>query len=128
MVIDSSALVAIMTGEAAANALIDSILADPVRMIAAPTVLETSIVLERRSGQELVAIFDEFLRDIRASIEPFEREHLTAARAAYHRFGKGRHPAALDFGDCFSYALAIVADEPLLFCGGDFALTDVRPA
>jgi ribonuclease VapC len=125
VVIDSSALVAVLMREDGSSVLLDAIEADPVRLVAAPTVLEVSIVLERRSGREFVEILDVFLARIRAVIRPFDTQHLSAARTAFSRFGKGRHPAGLNFGDCFSYALAQVEGEPLLFKGNDFSQTDV---
>ena len=128
MVIDSSALVAVLTGEEGSRALLDAIEGDPVRMMAAPTLLEASIVLERRGGRELVEILDVFLARIRAEVRPFGAEHLSIARTAFSRFGKGRHPAGLNFGDCFSYALAQIEGEPLLFKGTDFSQTDATSA
>lgn len=125
MVLDSSALVAILTGEASATALLNAIEADPNRLVAAPTVLEASIVLERRGGRELVEVLDVFLARIRATIRPFDADQMSLARSAFSRFGKGRHPAGLNYGDCFSYALAQFAGEPLLFIGSNFAQTDV---
>lgn len=127
MVIDSSALVAIVTGEPERRSFIDAIAATDTRLVAAPTLLETSLVLLSRAGEGRL----QDLRDVcaRGAVEivPFGPAHVELALDAFRRFGKGRHPAGLDFGDCFAYALAKATGEPLLFKGEDFARTDIRP-
>lgn len=128
MVIDSSALIAILCDESTASRLAMSIDQSDVRMISAATVLEASLVLLSRYGAEGEIQLDSFLRDIKADIIPFDEQQIAAARDAARVFGRSRHRAALNFGDCFSYALATVRGEPLLFVGEDFALTDVRVA
>lgn len=125
MVIDTSALVAMMTGEATAERLIRALEADPERLVSTATIVETSLVLMGRYGDAGDVQLDRFLRSIGAEVVPVGEEHATIARDAALRFGKGRHPAGLNFGDCFSYALAAARGAPLLFVGDDFRQTDV---
>lgn len=126
MVIDTSAIVAIALNEPDAAEIEVQIADDPVRLISAATVLEATIVLETRLGDAGGREFDLWLLKIGAEIVPVDTEQSDAARRAWRRFGKGRHPAALNYGDCFSYALALTRGEPLLFHGQDFAKTDVN--
>jgi ribonuclease VapC len=126
MVIDTSALVAIFLAEPERKLLLDLVLQAETRMISAATVLGTGIVLEARRGESAGREFDLFL--VRASLQivPVDSEQTEIARSAWRKYGKGRHPAALNFGDCFAYALAKFAGEPLLSKGTDFAATDVE--
>ena len=124
MVIDTSAIVAIALNEPEATKLEERIADDPVRLISAATVLEATIVLETRLGEAGGREFDLWLHKLGAEIVAVDAEQMDAARRAWRRYGKGRHPAALNFGDCFSYALALIRGEPLLFKGEDFARTD----
>ena len=126
MVIDTSAIVAIALNELDAAELEVRIADDPVRLISAATMLEATIVLETRLGDAGAREFDLWLLKIGAEIVPVDAEQADAARRAWRRFGKGRHAAALNYGDCFSYALALTRGEPLLFKGEDFAKTDVN--
>ena len=126
MVIDTSAIVAIARNEPDAAELEVRIADDPVRLISTATVLEATIVLETRLGDAGGREFDLWLLKIGAEIVPVDAEQADAARRAWRRFGKGRHAAALNYGDCFSYALALTRGEPLLFKGEDFAKTDVN--
>jgi ribonuclease VapC len=126
MVIDTSAIVAIALNEPDAAELEVRIADDPVRLISAATVLEATIVLETRMGDAGGREFDLWLLKIGAEIVPVDAEQADVARRAWRRFGKGRHAAALNHGDCFSYALALTRGEPLLFKGEDFAKTDVN--
>jgi ribonuclease VapC len=126
MVIDTSAIVAIALDEPEAAAFEERIADDPVRLISAATVLEAAIVLESRLGEAGGREFDLWLLKVGADIVPVDADQIAAARRAWRRFGKGRHPAGLNYGDCFSYALAFSRDEPLLFKGEDFARTDLR--
>ena len=126
MVIDTSAIVAIALNEPDAAELEVRIADDPVRLISAATMLEATIVLETRLGDAGGREFDLWLLKIGAEIVPVDAEQADAARRAWRRFGKGRHAAALNYGDCFSYALALTRGEPLLFKGEDFAKTDVN--
>jgi ribonuclease VapC len=128
MVIDTSAIVAIFFNEADAQRYRESIVDDPVRMISAATVVETSMVIEARFGEAGGAELDLWLHKADVEIIAVTEEHADLARRAWRRYGKGRHPAGLNFGDCFSYALAALSGEPLLFKGNDFAQTDIRAA
>ena len=126
MVIDTSAVMAILTREPAAERLVAALDADPTRLISAATVVEASLVLLGRYGDAGEPLLDRLLRGIGAEVVPVGDEQVTLARDAALRFGRGRHPAALNFGDCFSYALSLSRGEPLLFVGDDFARTDVE--
>lgn len=126
MVIDTSAIVAIALNEPDAAELEVRIADDPVRLISAATVFEATIVLETRLGDAGGREFDLWLLKIGAEIVPVDAEQAGAARRAWRRYGKGRHAAALNYGDCFSYALAHTRGEPLLFKGEDFAKTDLN--
>ena len=128
MVLDSSAIVAIHLKEPGHDRLIDAIDRAEVVVIGAPTLLETAMVLTTRLGQDARPLLSAFLRRLEAEVIAFNEEHLDAATTAFLRFGRGRHPAALNFGDCMSYAVASVAGLPLLFTGGDFAQTDIARA
>lgn len=129
MIIDTSALVAILTQEDDARAYADAMgrAAGELR-ISAGTLVEASIVMERRGDLEAGRDLDRLLREMRAEIMPVTPRQAEIARDGWRRFGKGRHRAALNLGDCFAYALAIERGEALLFKGGDFALTDVKKA
>jgi ribonuclease VapC len=126
MVIDTSAIVAIAFNESDASEIEVRIADDPVRLISAATVLETTMVIETRLGDAGGREFDLWLLKIGAEIVPVDAEQVDAARRAWRRYGKGRHAAGLNYGDCFSYALAVTRGEPLLFKGEDFAKTDVN--
>jgi ribonuclease VapC len=126
MVIDTSALVALLLGEESAARLVTTIDAAHSRKVSAATVLEASLVLLGRYGEAGEVQLDRLLQAIRAEVVAVDEVQLAAARDAAHRFGRGRHPAALNFGDCFSYALSVSIGEPLLFVGEDFARTDVE--
>ena len=128
MVIDSSAFVAVMLGEPERTAFIKSIVTTSTRIAGAPTVLETSMVLLSRKGEAGLTEFRAFYARAAVQTARFEPEQIDLALDAYRRFGKGRHPAGLNYGDCFSYALAKATGEPLLFKGDDFPRTDVERA
>lgn len=125
MVIDSSVLVAMLCDEPEAEIYETTIEADPVRLISAASFLEASLVIESRYGERGTLELDLLVHHTRAEIIPVDREQAEIGRQAYRRFGKGRHPAGLNFGDCFAYALTRVSGEPLLFQGGDFSRTDI---
>jgi ribonuclease VapC len=126
MVIDSSALVAILLGETDRGRLQSAIEADEVRIVSAVTKLEAGIVMAGRLGQQGGIELQNLLTWIGATIVPFDERQADIARDAFLRYGKGRHKAGLNFGDCAAYALAIAEAEPLLFKGTDFAATDVE--
>ena len=126
MVIDTSAVLAIFLAEPERKPFLDSILQAETRMISAATVLETGIVLEARRGESAGREFDLFVVRANLQIVPVDSEQPEIARSAWRKYGKGRHPAALNFGDCFAYALAKALGEPLLAKGTDFAGTDIE--
>lgn len=128
MILDSSAIVAIATEEPGCLELIDKLNDAPSLAIGAPTLVETALVLRSRLSSEPRAFLDRFLSEWSVTVVPFGEDHWKAAANAHTRFGRGRHKAALNFGDCLSYATAKLADMPLLCTGGDFAKTDVTIA
>jgi ribonuclease VapC len=129
MIVDTSALIAIAWNEPERARFEDVIEADPVRLISAASVLEGAIVMMRRAGRaaasDAVARFHELVDQLGLEIEPVSASQISIAEAAYSSFGKGMHPAGLNFGDCFAYALAKETGEALLFKGDDFAQTDM---
>lgn len=125
MVIDSSAIVAIALDEPEAPLIERRIVDDPVRLVSAATLLEAAIVVEARYGEAGGRELDLWLSSIGAEIILVDLAQVEEARRAWRKFGKGRHPAGLNFGDCFSYALAKSRGEVLLFKGDDFSKTDV---
>ena len=126
MVVDTSAIVAILLREPLADRLVAALEASHIRLVSAATVVETSLVVLERFGEAGDPQLDRLLRGIGAEVVPVGDEQVLLARDAALRFGRGRHPAALNFGDCFSYALSVSRGEPLLFVGDDFAKTDVE--
>lgn len=125
MVIDTSALLAILQDEPERRAFNEAIESADARSISAATFVETSIVIESRYGAEGLRDLDLLIAKAGIDLVAVDAEQADLARTAFSRFGKGRHPAGLNFGDCFSYALARSLAEPLLYKGGDFSLTDV---
>jgi ribonuclease VapC len=125
MIIDTSALIAIVRSEPEADELVDAIEGASTRAISAASVVEASLVLIARYGDSGDALLDRLLRTLDIDIAPVTESQTALARDAALRFGRGRHPAALNFGDCFSYALAMERNEALLFVGDDFSRTDV---
>ena len=128
MVIDTSAIVAILCNEPQAAKLERALVASRVRLVPATCVLEARMVLVSRRGEHALAEVDLWLNKIEADIIPVDADLVDLATRAWLIYDKGRQPAALNFADCFSYALAKRADEPLLFIGGDFSQTDVEAA
>jgi ribonuclease VapC len=126
MVLDTSAVIAILFDEPDAEVLERQIVDDPVRLVSAGTVIEATIIIESRLGDAGGREVDLWLQRASIEIVPVDVEQMETARRAWRRFGRGRHPASLNYGDCFSYALAVTRDEPLLFKGNDFARTDVK--
>ena len=125
MVIDTSALIALLGMEPEAARLAAAIEADGTRLISAASILEAAEVIESRYGPDGGRELDLLVAKAGLSVEPVTAQQAEIAREAWRRFGKDRHPASLNFGDCFSYALARVTGEPLLFKGTDFTQTDV---
>jgi ribonuclease VapC len=129
MVVDSSALLALVFREPAAAAIVEVLANAEDRVsIGAPTLVETAIVLVAKMGEDARALAPLLVDQLGLAVIPFAAAHGREARQAFLRFGRGRHPAALNFGDCLSYAIAKVADQPLLFVGDDFRRTDVVAA
>jgi ribonuclease VapC len=128
MVVDSSALLAMILGEAERPAFEDLILRQPTAVISIASVVEITIALLGRLREPDAARLDEILAAFALEICAVDLQQGLLARQAFARFGRGRHPAALNFGDCFSYALARSREEPLLFKGNDFSKTDIVPA
>ena len=125
MIIDTSAIIAILFGEDDAEIYAEAITRADSCRISAATFVETAVVVEAQTRNNGGRQFDAFIRRAGIAIEPVTEEQAHIARQAFIDFGKGRHPAGLNYGDCFSYALAKAAREPLLFKGNDFSQTDV---
>lgn len=128
MIVDSSAIVAIALREPGYEKLVEKLPTADAVGIGAPTLTEAGMVLSSRLGVEQQALLDRFLRDYQVTELAFCDQHWREALEAFRRFGKGRHPAALNFGACMSYAMARLADHPLLFVGDDFFKTDIPVA
>ncbi len=128
MVVDTSALLAILLDEPERRELNEAIEAAETCTMSAATLVEVSIVVESRFGAAGLRDLDHYLERAGVELAAVDREQALMARRAFSRFGRGRHSAGLNYGDCFSYALATVLGEPLLFKGDDFARTDVTPA
>lgn len=129
MILDTSAIVAILRKEPEAATLLTKVVQAPVSRISAATYLEAGIVIDSDSNPVLSRRLDDLIKEAPLSILPFTEAQAKLARAAYQDYGKGSgHPARLNFGDCFAYALAKDLGEPLLFKGDDFARTDVEAA
>ena len=125
MIADSSAVVAVMLREPGYERLAEHLDGALTIGIGAPTLVETGIVLASRAGGAGSAELARFVRERHVIVIPFGNDHRIAALEAFLRYGKGRHPARLNFGDCMSYATARLAGEPLLCIGNDFAQTDL---
>jgi ribonuclease VapC len=128
VIVDSSALIAILYAEDDAEKYALALASAEQRFISAGNCLETGIVIDHQRGAAAGRQFDALLVRANIVVEPVNREQADIARQAYLDFGKGRHPAGLNFGDCFSYALASYLGMPLLFKGDDFTLTDIASA
>jgi ribonuclease VapC len=125
MVIDTSALLALLLDEPEAEQFRTAVEDDPTRLISAATLLETALVIESRKGEAGGRELDLLVHKADVVVVPVDQTHVDEARRAWRRYGKGHHPAGLNFGDAFAYALARASGEPLLFKGGDFARTDI---
>ena len=128
MIVDTSAIVAILFNEADARNYAQAIARADSCRVSAATFVETAIVVESQTKDSGSRQLDAFFRRAGITIEPVTEEHAHLARQAFTDYGKGRHPAGLNYGDCFSYALAKATGEPLLFKGKDFAKTDLVAA
>ena len=125
MVVDTSAVIAILLGEPEAEAFATAIARAPKRKMSAVCALEAGIVIEARKGEEGGRELDLLLQKVGVEVVPLDAKQVEVARAAWRRFGKGRHPASLNMGDCCSYALAWCTGDSLLFKGDDFSRTDI---
>ena len=128
MILDTSALLAVLFDEPDADYFERAIASATTCRMSAANHLEAAMVVESRMGDEGGRQLDNFTATAEIELVPVTPEQAQAARLAWRRYGKGNHPAALNFGDCFAYALAETAREPLLFKGEDFALTDIEAA
>ena len=127
-VLDSSALLSLVLGEDDATSFAERLSEPGRKVVSAATLFEAAVAAERRGGLEARDRLDRLITRIDPEIVPFDAAHLGWARDAFRRFGKGRHPAALNLGDCMAYATARHAVLPLLFKGDDFARTDIERA
>ena len=128
MIVDTSALLAMLMKEPERDRLSSAIAVAGESRISSATLLEAGIVVEAKAGEKGAAALDELVTELKLQVVSFTAEHAALARQAFRRFGKGRHPARLNFGDCFAYALAKQRAEPLLFKGEDFSQTDIDVA
>jgi ribonuclease VapC len=128
LILDSSAIVAVMRAEEEHDRLVEAMEGASLLGVGAPTLFETALVMVRSFDLPGRALLSRFLEEREVMVIPFGERHWAVAAEALIRYGKGRHPARLNYGDCMSYATAIVADEPLLFIGNDFSKTDVAVA
>ena len=127
MIVDSSALIAILNEEPLAPRCLEALLASPTTLMSAANLLEAAIAMDRHPSPVLGPALDDLIARLRVVVEPVTLSQVVIARDAYRRFGRGNgHPAKLNFGDCFAYALVKELGEPLLFVGQDFVHTDVR--
>ena len=128
MILDTSAVIAILRAEPEASAMAEAISSAGARGISGVSYVEAAVVIDSSHDPIASRRFDDFFREAEIVIEPVTFREAKIAREAYRDFGKGRHRAGLNFGDCFSYALAKATGKPLLFKGNDFSHTDVEPA
>ena len=128
MVIDTSALVAIFLDEPERDHFLEQIIQANKRLVSAASVVEAGIVLEARQGPAVSRDFDLFLHEAGIEIVSVDETQAAQARSAFRQYGKGRHPAGLNFGDCFTYALAVVSGEPILAKGDEFSRANLQMA
>ena len=128
MIVDSSAVVAVLKREPRQEEMAIKLEEAEIVAIGAPTLFETGIVTIGALGERGRGLIAQFLESFEVEVLPFGRSHWEVAAEAFLRYGKGRHPAALNFGDCMTYATARLAQKPLLFVGNDFAQTDIQAA
>jgi len=128
VVVDSSVLIAILLAEPEAEDYAKRLIDTDDIYISAVSIVESSMVIEYKKGEQGAMQYDELLKIIVPTIVAFDSEQAKLARAAWRQYGKGRHPAKLNFGDCCSYAVAKYLNKPLLFKGDDFSKTDLIQA
>ena len=127
MVVDTSAVIAILCGEPETESFVRALAGDAKKMITAFNALESAIVIEAKKGESGGRELDLLLHRARIEIVSLNSEHVELALTAWRKYGKGNHPAGLNIGDCCAYALAKYSGEPLLFKGDDFSRTDIQP-
>jgi ribonuclease VapC len=125
VILDTSAIVSVLTEEIGHEDIVRRASAASMLAVGTPTLAETAMVLSSRLGKDSRRLLNNFVRRMEVEVIPFTAEHYEVAVDAFERFGKGRHPAALNFGDCLSYAVARLSGLPLLYTGDDFARTDL---
>jgi ribonuclease VapC len=128
LILDSSAVIAVLFREKQYERLKEAMAATDILAIGAPTLFETGMVMISRMGEPGRGLIAQFLEQFGVTVIPFGDSHWQTASEAFTQYGKGRHPAALNLGDCMTYATAQVAEKPLLFIGNDFAQTDIEAA
>jgi ribonuclease VapC len=128
VIVDASAVLAIVLREADRERYVDAIIAAAPARMSVANWLEATMVVDRKGTPVAISRFEDFIRDAKIELVPVSVSQAGTARSAWRTFGRGVHPAKLNFGDCFAYALAKETREPLLFKGDDFAQTDVEPA
>lgn len=128
MIVDSSALLAIVLREPDREAFLDAMLAAATVRMSVANWLEATMIVDRRGNDIAVNRFEDFVRTAQIGLIPVSVTQAVIARRAWRTFGRGIHPAKLNYGDCFAYALAKETNEPLLFKGNDFPQTDIEPA
>jgi ribonuclease VapC len=126
MILDSSAILAVILAEAASEQILRRLSESALVAVGSPTLVEAAIVLSARIKSDARPLLNRFLREAEVEIIPFTQDHYEVAIDAYSRYGKGRHPASLNFGDCLTYAVARLSGLPLLYTGNDFSKTDLR--
>lgn len=125
MVVDSSVLIAVLLMEPDAEQLLNQLIDADELYLSAVSLVETAMVIEYKKGKSGADKLDELLDELTLTVVEFDKRQATLARTAWREYGKGRHPAKLNFGDCCSYALAKHLNRPLLFKGNDFSQTDI---
>ncbi len=128
MIVDTSAILCVLTGGSQAPRVLEAIVDSPAPRISAANWFEVAMIVEERGGRLASLRLDEFFRTAGLELAPVTVEQVAAARNAWRYFGRHKHSARLDFGDCFAYALAKTTGEKLLFTGDDFTRTDIEPA
>jgi ribonuclease VapC len=128
VIVDTSVIIAILRDEPDAAEISELLERPEIRRMSAVSYVESAVVVDSNRNPVLSRRLDDLLRDLQIDVEPVTLNHARLAREAYRDFGKGRHKAGLNFGDCFAYALAKALNEPLLFKGNDFCHTDIEPA
>jgi ribonuclease VapC len=128
MILDASAILSILLEKPGHDRIVNRLNRASITAVGAPTLVEAAMVLTTRLERDARPLLNQFLREAEVEVIPFTREHFEIAMDAFRRYGKGRHPAALNFGDCLCYAVARISGFPLLYTGDDFSKTDLQSA